>query len=137
MITITNLAMSYGGQVLFTNCNLQLDKGKRYGIVGANGSGKSTLLRILSKEESPQEGEVSRPKMSRMGVLEQDHFAYEDTRILDVVMMGNPVLWDAIQGKEAMFDGGPDAWDDDKYAEMEDIILQYTATAWMREQPRS
>ncbi len=125
MITITNLAMSYGGQVLFTNCNLQLDKGKRYGIVGANGSGKSTLLRILSKEESPQEGEVSRPKMSRMGVLEQDHFAYEDTRILDVVMMGNPVLWDAIQGKEAMFDGGPDAWDDDKYAEMEDIILQY------------
>ncbi len=125
MITITNLAMSYGGQVLFTDCNLQLDKGKRYGIVGANGSGKSTLLRILSKEEPPQEGDVTRPKMSRMGVLEQDHFAYEDTRILDVVMMGNPVLWDAIQGKEAMFAGGPDAWDDDKYAEMEDIIHQF------------
>ena len=69
MITITNLAMSYGGQVLFTDCNLQLDKGKRYGIVGANGSGKSTLLRILSKEEPPQEGDVTRPKTSRMGVL--------------------------------------------------------------------
>lgn len=125
MITITNLAMAYGGQVLFTDCNLQLDKGKRYGIVGANGSGKSTLLRILSDEEAPQEGDVTRPKNSRMGVLEQDHFAYEDTRILDVVMMGNPILWEAIQGKEAMFAGGEEAWDDDKYADMEDIILQY------------
>ena len=46
MITMTNLSKAYGGQVLFEGVNLQLDSGKRYGIVGANGSGKSTLQRI-------------------------------------------------------------------------------------------
>ncbi|MED5370772.1 MAG: ABC-F family ATP-binding cassette domain-containing protein [Myxococcota bacterium] len=125
MLTVTDLSMAYGGQVLFDDCNLQLDKGKRYGIVGANGSGKSTLLRILSEQEGPQQGEVRRPKSSRMGVLEQDHFAYEDTRILDVVMMGNPELWQAIQDKEAMLNGGPDAWDDDRYMGYEDVILRF------------
>ncbi len=125
MLTVTDLAMEYGAQALFRDVNLQLDAGNRYGIVGANGSGKSTLLRILADQESASRGEVTRPKAARLGVLEQDHFAYEDTPILDVVMMGNQVLWDAIQEKERLLDNAHEHFDDDRYGQLEDIVLAH------------
>jgi ATPase subunit of ABC transporter with duplicated ATPase domains len=125
MLTATDLAMSYGGQTLFTGCNLQLDAGQRCGIVGANGSGKSTLLRLLSGEEESAEGDVSTPKNARIGVLDQDHFAYEDMSVLQVAMMGNQVLWNAIQDKEVLLDNSHEHFDEDRYVELEDIVLQY------------
>ena len=125
MITTTDLAMHYGGQTLFTGADLQLDAGKRYGIVGANGAGKSTLLRILSGEEQPSGGDVVWPKNARIGVLEQDHFRYEDTPILDLVMMGNRKLWDAMVEKEAVLAAAEDHFDDVRYGQLEDIVLQF------------
>ncbi|MCP4809177.1 MAG: ABC-F family ATP-binding cassette domain-containing protein [Proteobacteria bacterium] len=123
MLTITDLSMGYGDQTLFAGANLQLDRGNRYGIVGANGSGKSTLLRILSGEEGSSEGEVKRPRNVRIGVLGQDHFEFEDVRILDVVMMGNAELWDAMVEKEKVL--AAEEFDDDRYAELEDVVLRY------------
>ena len=127
MLNATQLGMHFGGQTLFRDADLQLLAGQRYGIVGANGSGKSTLLRILSGEETASEGEVVRQKRARLGILEQDHFQYEDVRILDVVMMGNPSLWDAMQEKDRLLaeaeSGG--SFDDERYGELEDVILQY------------
>ena len=125
MLTATDLSMYYGGQTLFTGCNLQLDRGHRYGIVGANGSGKSTLLRILAGQEDSSEGEVKLPKNTRIGVLEQDHFRYEHTRILDVVMMGNSVLWEAMEEKDALLAKAHEHFDDERYTELEDIVLQF------------
>jgi len=40
MITISNLAMQFGGSVLFKNADLQFLPGNCYGIIGANGAGK-------------------------------------------------------------------------------------------------
>ena len=88
MVTLTDISKRYGGRVLFQDVNLQLHEGAQYGIVGANGAGKSTLLRILSGEESSSTGNVQMPRRARIGVLEQNHFQYDSTRILDVVMMG-------------------------------------------------
>ena len=96
MISIANLAKSFGGRTLFSGVSMQFNRGERYGIVGANGSGKSTFLRILAGQDSASDGEVSIPKRAVVGVLEQDHFQYEDERILDVVMMGNEVVWAAM-----------------------------------------
>ncbi len=123
MLTTTQLGMQFGGQTLFRGADLQLRAGQRYGIVGANGSGKSTLLRILSGEQTPSEGEVVRQKRARLGVLEQDHFKYEDVRILDVAMMGNEVLYAAMAEKEELL-SNPD-FDVDRYGELEDIIQRY------------
>ncbi len=125
MLTATDLAMYYGGQTLFTGCNLQLDRGQRYGIVGANGSGKSTLLRILSSQEDSSEGEVTTPNVARIGVLEQDHFRYEATRILDVVMQGNALLWQAIQDKDELLAKAHEHFDDERYSELEDVVLRF------------
>jgi len=125
MITVTDLAMGYGAQTLFTDVNLQLDRGRRYGIVGANGAGKSSLLRVLSGEESPTEGEVRRPKGASVGVLEQDHFALEEVPILDVVMMGNAELWGAMVEKEALLSRAETEFDDDRYSALEDIVMRF------------
>ncbi len=126
MVTLTDISKRYGGRILFQDVNLQLHQGCRYGIVGANGAGKSTLLRILSNEESSSTGIVQMPRRARIGVLEQDHFQYDDTRILDVVMMGRTEAWDAMQAKEAMLDAADrgEPFDADRFAELEDTFLR-------------
>ena len=78
---------------------MQFNAGERYGLVGANGSGKSTLPRILAGDETAERGHVAIPKRRGVGVLRQDHFRYEDMPILDVAMMGNHELWEAIAGE--------------------------------------
>jgi ATPase subunit of ABC transporter with duplicated ATPase domains len=124
MISISNLSKYYGDQVLFEGVSLQFNRGDRYGIVGANGCGKSTLLRILTGDEPASDGELSIPKRAVLGVLEQDHFQYENDRILDVVMMGNAPLWDAMVEKERILADAENHFDGDRYAELEDLIVQ-------------
>ena len=125
MLTIHNLSKSYGAQTLFTDATLQLHPGNCYGIVGANGSGKSTLLKIMAGLDEPSDGEVSTPKRSRVGVLRQDHFTFEDVAILDVVMMGIPELWDAMKGKREILENAAEHFDGERYAELEDVVLRY------------
>lgn len=125
MLTCTNLSKSYGARTLFSGASLQLNAGRRYGIVGANGSGKSTLLRILAGDEEASDGEIQLPRRARVGVLRQDHFRYENDRIVDVVMMGRPELWEALVAKEALLAGDPDAFDVDRFGELEETIARH------------
>ncbi|TNF24808.1 MAG: ABC-F family ATP-binding cassette domain-containing protein [Deltaproteobacteria bacterium] len=125
MLTATNLSKTFGAQVLFEDANLQLNKGSRYGIVGANGSGKSTLLRIFTGAVEPSSGAIQIPKKVRVGSLTQDQFAYDDVPILHVVMMGNRELWDAMAEKEELLANAADHFDADRYTELEDIVLQH------------
>ena len=124
MISLSNLSKYYGDQVLFEGVSLQFNRGERYGIVGANGCGKSTLLKILCGDESASDGELAIPKRAVLGVLKQDHFEYEEDRILDVVMMGNAPLWSAMEEKEKILAKAEDYFDGDRYAELEEIIVQ-------------
>lgn len=124
MIAVSNLSKHYADHTLFAGVSLQFDPGHRYGVVGANGSGKSTLLKILAGEESASEGDISLPRRATLGVLKQDHFRYENDRILDVVMMGSAELWSAIQEKERILARAADHFDGDRYAELEDVILR-------------
>lgn len=72
-------------------------------LIGANGAGKSTFLKILSGEIEPQEGHVSVGKDERIAVLKQDHYAYEDEKVLDVVIMGHTRLHEIIQEKDEIY----------------------------------
>ena len=132
MISVSGLAKHFGPQVLFTDAAFQLNPGERHGLVGANGSGKSTLLKILAGQEIPSEGTVSIPKRLRLGVLRQDHFAFEKARIRDVVLMGNEQLWQALVEKEELLARAEESFDADRYSELEDIVVKhdgYTAEA--------
>ncbi len=103
MITVTNVSLNFGGQVLFKNVDLKFTPGNCYGIIGANGAGKSTFLRILCGELEPTTGEVSIPENVRLSVLKQDHFAYDSFTVLDTVIQGNPRLYAIMQEKEALY----------------------------------
>jgi len=129
MISISNLAKSFGPQNLFAGVSFQLNPGNRYGLVGANGSGKSTFLRMLTGEELIAEGNLSMPKRIRLGVLKQDHFRYEGDPIIHVVMMGNDELWQAMAEKERLLEQADHNFDTERYAELEDIILAHDGYA--------
>ncbi len=125
MLTATNLSKSFGGQTLFTDASIQFNPGCRYGIVGANGSGKSTLLKILAGTVEASTGQVSMPRKARMATLAQDHFRYEDTPIIEVVMMGHAELWQAMRDKDALLAKADESFDSDRYTALEDIVLRY------------
>jgi len=72
MISANNISVYFGGQELFDKVSFMVNKGDRIGLVGKNGAGKSTLLRILSSEQSPNEGSISTPNDSTLGYLRQD-----------------------------------------------------------------
>ena len=130
MLTVTDLGKEYGDQVLFSEFSHQFHAGQRYGIVGANGSGKSTILRLITGEESPSSGDVNLPKAVRVGVLEQDHFQFDDVPILHVVMMGHTELWSAMAEKEKLLSGPEDDFDVDRYSDLEDRILRLNGYAF-------
>ena len=125
MIAVSALEKAFGNQTLFTNVAFQLVPGNRYGLIGANGSGKSTLIKILAGDEPPSDGVVSIPKKLRLGVLQQDHFRYEDVPILDTVLMGNEELWQAMVEKEQILARADQEFDGERYAELEDIVLHH------------
>ena len=103
MVKVQNLKKAYGSRVLFEDVNLSLDKGKRYGLIGANGAGKSTFLKILAGLEEPTEGEVIIENGLKVGVLGQNQYAFEDFTIFDAVLYGNKRLYDAIKEQEKLY----------------------------------
>jgi ATPase subunit of ABC transporter with duplicated ATPase domains len=130
MLTVSEISMNFGEKVLFENVNVTFNDGERYGLTGPNGSGKSTFMRILSGDIEPNGGRVT--TRGRLGVLKQDHSIFTEDKILDVVMMGNRKLWDALQEKERLLEKGEDLSDDDgmRLGELEGIIAEeegYTA----------
>jgi len=104
MISIADLAMNYGKKTLFEKSSVTFNPGKSYGLVGANGSGKSTLLRLIAGEEKPNSGTISVPRDLKLGVLRQDHFQYENIKVIDVVLLGKPALCEALREKEKILE---------------------------------
>ena len=107
MITVNNLSLNFDGTDLFSEVNLQFTEGNCYGVIGANGAGKSTFLRILSGELEPSTGTVEIQPHTRMSVLKQDHFAYDDYTVLDTIIQGNTRLYEIIQEKDALYAKDP------------------------------
>ena len=105
MITLRNLAKSFGDRVLFEGVNARLTAGSCYGLVGANGSGKSTLLKMLEGSEYASDGEIVIATGTRLGVLKQDRYLSDEQRILDAAMMGDREVWQALQDKATLLTG--------------------------------
>ena len=103
MITVSNVSLRFGGRKLFEDVNLKFTPGNCYGVIGANGAGKSTFLRILSGEVEPNTGEVIIDANTRMSVLKQDHYKYDDFEVLETVIMGNERLYTIMKEKDAIY----------------------------------
>jgi ATPase subunit of ABC transporter with duplicated ATPase domains len=124
MLELRKLTMEYGKKSLFQDVDLILLPSKRYGIVGANGTGKSTLLNIMSGGEPASRGSVEKSNSTSIGILKQDHFRYEEYRLVDVVISGNARLWNAICEKESLFSKAEFTEEDGyRLGELEEIIM--------------
>jgi len=120
MLTVKDLTHEFDGQTLFKDVNLDFKDGNCYGIIGANGAGKSTLLKFISGVREPTRGEIFMDKNSRMSVLEQDHFKFDEFYVMETVIMGNPRLYEIMKEKDELY-AKPDFSEEDgeRAAELE------------------
>ena len=103
MITTANITMQFGSEPLFENISAKFGNGNRYGLIGANGCGKSTLMKILSGKLTPTAGNVSLAPGTKLGILNQDQFAFEDMSVVDAVIMGDRELWEVKQRRDEIY----------------------------------
>jgi len=133
MLSTANITMQFGAKPLFENVSVKFTDGNRYGLIGANGCGKSTFMKILGADLEQSNGVVMKEPGVRLGKLRQDQFAYEEVRVLDVVMMGHEEMWAAMTERDAIY-ANPEATEEDymKAADLEARFAEfdgYTAEA--------
>src|SRR5690606_33663984 len=126
VITTSNLTIQFGAKPLFENVSVKFGEGNRYGLIGANGSGKSTFMKIIGGDLEPSSGNVALDPGVRLGKLRQDQFAFEDVRVLDVVLMGHEEIWAAMTERDAIY-ANLEATEDDymRAAELEARFAEY------------
>jgi len=103
VISVTDLSLGFGERSLFKDVSLKFTPGNCYGIIGANGAGKTTFLRILSGEIQQDRGDIVISAGSRMATLKQDHFAFEEYRVLDTVVMGFEKLHSIARERDGIY----------------------------------
>lgn len=126
MISTFNITMQFGAKPLFEKVSVKFGDGNRYGLIGANGCGKSTFMKILGGDLEPTAGNVSLEPGVRLGKLKQDQFAFEDCRVIDVVMQGHTELWAVLAERDAIY-ANLEATEDDymRAAELEGKVAEY------------
>src|SRR5271169_1563279 len=133
MISVDNVTMRFGSRVLFEEVTTTFMAGRRYAISGPNGAGISTFMKILTGEQDPTTGNITRPK--KLGVLRQDQFAFDEFRVIDTVIMGNASLWKALVERDALYAKPHEQLTDDdgmRLGELEGVVGEeggYTAEA--------
>lgn len=103
MLSTANVSIQFGAKPLFEQVSVKFADGNHYGLIGANGSGKSTFMKILGGELEQSSGEVMLQTGLRLGKLNQNQFAYEDERVLDVVMQGHVEMWHAMKERDLIY----------------------------------
>src|ERR1700685_976324 len=126
MLSTSNVTIQFGAKPLFEQVSVKFADGNRYGLIGANGSGKSTLMKVLGGELEQSAGEVMLQSGLRLGKLNQNQFAYEDERVLDVVMQGHVEMWRAMRERDVIY-ADANATDEDYMtaAELEAKYAEY------------
>jgi len=101
-IVLDSISKKIGSRILFEDVTVTLSSGNRYGLTGPNGSGKSTLIKIMMGVEEPTSGHVSLPE--KVGYLRQNIEAFKQSKVSDVVIMGNARLWSAFVERDQLYE---------------------------------
>jgi ATPase subunit of ABC transporter with duplicated ATPase domains len=88
MLRLDQISKQHGGQILFVEASAAIYKGEKVGLVGPNGAGKSTIFRLLMKEESVDEGQVSVDRGVTIGYFSQDVGEMAGRPVVAEVMAG-------------------------------------------------
>ena len=103
MLTVNNLSVQFGKRILFDEVNTTFTHGNIYGVIGANGAGKSTFLKIIAGEMDPTAGHIHLEPGKRMSVLNQNHNMFDESTVLETVMMGNKTLYAIKKEMDALY----------------------------------
>ncbi|MFV8333410.1 ABC-F family ATP-binding cassette domain-containing protein [Flavobacterium sp. GSP14] len=103
MLTVNNLSVQFGKRILFDEVNTTFTHGNIYGVIGANGAGKSTFLKIIAGEMDPTSGHIHLEVGKRMSVLNQNHNMFDESTVLETVMMGNKTLYAIKKEMDALY----------------------------------
>jgi len=115
--------MQFGAKPLFENVSAKFGNGNRYGLIGANGCGKSTLMKIMGGDLEPSSGHIMLDSNIRLGKLRQDQFAFENSTVIDTVIMGHEELWAVKKERDRIY-SLPEMTEDDGMA-VADLEVQF------------
>jgi len=130
MITLSDVSKKIGTRTLFDSIQVTFNAGCRYGLTGPNGAGKSTLLKIMIGEEEPTGGRITLPR--RVGYLRQNMEDFRNHRLIDVIIMGNARLWNALAERDTLYEQDITEEVGIRLGALEEIILEedgYSAEA--------
>jgi ATPase subunit of ABC transporter with duplicated ATPase domains len=88
VIRFDNVSKQHGQQLLFVDASASVFKGEKVGLVGPNGAGKSTLFRMVMREETPDEGQVSIDRGVTVGYFSQDVGEMKGKSVVEETMDG-------------------------------------------------
>ncbi|MFT6632490.1 MAG: ATP-binding cassette subfamily F protein 3 [Bacteriovoracaceae bacterium] len=123
MLNISNVTKILGGTTLYSKATFQINPGEKVGLVGPNGAGKTTLFRLITKEDRPDEGQVSIPDTYRLAYFSQNVGEMKGKSALQEVVEGDEkvrVLQEQLRGFEAQLANCADFTDD----EMNKILMK-------------
>src|SRR5258708_28380735 len=124
MISFAGIYKQYGKQIIFVDASFQLNPGDKVGLVGPNGSGKTTLFRMITGEESPDEGDVTVPRKLTLGYFRQDVEEMQGRSVLDEAIAGRRPAGSLHHELEELH---PELEDPDCADEMERILARFGA----------
>ncbi|NBW82913.1 ABC transporter ATP-binding protein, partial [bacterium] len=88
MLGLSNVTKNQGGRTLYSNASFQAQPGDKIGLVGPNGAGKTTVFRILTGEDSVDNGQLIRPNSLTLGYFSQDVGDMSGRTVLEETMAG-------------------------------------------------
>ncbi|BAM03981.1 ABC-F family ATP-binding cassette domain-containing protein [Phycisphaera mikurensis] len=135
LLSVANLAFSYGDRQILNGVNLTLDPGDHVGLVGRNGCGKSTLLKLIAEvplgggteASKPEAGQIQVARGSSIGYLHQDHDMDPDATLREEAQKAFKELEDLHAELEKVGEemADPAVYEDEK--KLNDALKRYAA----------
>ena len=105
LLSIENLAKTYGERVLFEKVTFGVDEGDKIGLIGVNGTGKSTFLKTIAGVEPADSGKVTFGSSVRVGYLPQNPEFDAASTVLEQVFRGGSPVMQLIKEYETALEG--------------------------------